>query len=169
MERFREIGSDKDSLHRIEMWEAGYDMFKKHPVLGVGYENFGAVFQVYYDPEAKVSASHNIFVQAASELGSVGVIVYLILIWTNFSVNRNTRKISEENGHLLYKNLALGFSAALVAFLVGGMFVTVLYYPFFWFNLSFSVALNNITRRKYMGKPGAGRKNLHKRLTKRII
>jgi hypothetical protein len=44
--------------------------------------------------------------------------------------------------------MAHGFDAALVAYLVTGFFVTVLYYPFFWINLAFSVSLRETTRRR---------------------
>jgi hypothetical protein len=44
--------------------------------------------------------------------------------------------------------MAKAFDGALIGFLVGGYFVTVLYYPFFWINLAMTVALHNSTLRE---------------------
>jgi hypothetical protein len=44
--------------------------------------------------------------------------------------------------------MAHGFDGALIGYLVGGYFVTVLYYPFFWINLAMTVMLYNVTRRR---------------------
>ena len=53
-----------------------------------------------------------------------------------------------------------GLDSALVAYLVAGFFVTVLYYPFFWINLAFTVSLYHTTtlelRRQGAVATGAG-------------
>jgi len=52
-----------------------------------------------------------------------------------------------------------------VCFLVNGYFVTVLYYPFFWINLAFTVALGAVAQRAY-GRPvaAAGGRTKHSNL-----
>jgi hypothetical protein len=44
--------------------------------------------------------------------------------------------------------MAYGLDGALVSYLIAGFFVTVLYYPFFWVNLTFSSALLLTVRRR---------------------
>jgi hypothetical protein len=44
-------------------------------------------------------------------------------------------------------NLSYGLDAGLIGFLVAGCFVTVLFYPFFWMQITMIVMLNNVTRK----------------------
>jgi len=48
------------------------------------------------------------------------------------------------NKFILY--MAHGLDGALVGYLVSGFFVTVLYYPYFWINLSMTVALHGAAK-----------------------
>src|SRR5690606_41658911 len=74
---------------------------------------------------------------------------FLALIGATFFTNARTRKVAKrvnEWGDFL-RALAFGLDAALVGYLVAGFFVTVLYYPFFWMNLSMTAAAHCVTRR----------------------
>jgi hypothetical protein len=53
--------------------------------------------------------------------------------------------------------MAHGLDGALIGFLVGGFFVTVLYYPFFWINLAMTVALYNVTSKQVMAARASAR------------
>ena len=44
--------------------------------------------------------------------------------------------------------MTYGLDMGLVGYLVAGTFVTVFYYPFFWVQIAFIVALHNITKNK---------------------
>src|SRR5690606_18189868 len=91
--------------------------------------------------------SHNIFVQAGAELGVTGLILFSSLILASLLLTRKVRLRATrrlETRH--YEHLANGLDGALLGFVVSGFFVTVLYYPYFWVNLSFTVALYNVVR-----------------------
>ena len=53
-------------------------------------------------------------------------------------------KDDRENWFVYY--MAHGLDGALVGFIVSGLFVTVLYYPYFWINFAMTVALNGIAK-----------------------
>lgn len=138
--RFATAGEDRTSITRLERWERGLEMAGKYPILGVGYGNWSVAVRKLYDVEGDLS--HNIFIECVSELGYVGLAMFLALILGCFASNRQTRRLAGENRFVFY--LAHGLDGALVGFLASGFFVTVLYYPYFWVNLALTAALNRI-------------------------
>ena len=153
MQRFREMGDDEDSLQRLALWEYGLlNVIPKYPVLGVGYHNW-LEYGLYAAPEGvgpyqNIQESHNIYIQAASELGITGLVVFLLLILFAFINNARTRKITKALDNKLLFNLSYAFDAGLIGYLVAGSFVTVLYYPFFWVQIAMIVMLNNVANQK---------------------
>lgn len=148
IERFQAIGEDESSTRRIGYWKDGIGIVRNHPILGIGHENWLPYYQRYYDPTGELP--HNIFVEAATELGYTGLAAFLFLIAGTFIVNRQTRKLASrlptaQNRFLTA--MAFAFDGALVAFIMGGLFVTILYYPYFWINLAMTTALHTSTRR----------------------
>jgi putative inorganic carbon (HCO3(-)) transporter len=146
-QRLTESGTDKTSVQRIIYWTHGIEMTNEFPVLGVGYSNWLAYYVDHYSGEVQVC--HNIFIQAAAELGYTGLVAFLLLIGCTFMLNARSRALAIRagpNGRLTY-HLAIGFDGALIGFMVSGFFVTVLYYPYFWINLAMTVALNTIAKR----------------------
>ena len=155
--RFAAAGDDGTSQLRLNYWRNGIEMTNDHPVLGVGYGNWLAYYQDHY--EGRVQLSHNIFVQAAAELGYTGLAAFLLLIGCTFVINSRSRALAIRagpQGHLTYC-LANGFDGALIGFLVSGFFVTVLYYPYFWINLSMTVALYTVARQLPVAAPSRQR------------
>jgi putative inorganic carbon (HCO3(-)) transporter len=154
-DRFRTIGTDRSSLQRRERWTNGLDMARTHPVLGVGYGNWQTYYEKYYRTgsmtlEESRLLSHNIFIECMSELGYVGLGVFVLLIFATLRMNYRTRRLASASRappHSFIIELAYGLDGALVSYLVCGYTVTVLYYPFFWINLAFTVALNAIAHR----------------------
>lgn len=145
LDRFRSIGEDETSMSRRVYWDAGLEALRENPVLGIGYANWSTYMNERYEG---MGLPHNIFVQAASELGYVGFFALLFLIASSFIVNAQTRKMLrklKERGRFL-SMMAIGLDGALVGFLVSGQFVTVLYYPYLWINLAMTVALYNSAR-----------------------
>jgi putative inorganic carbon (HCO3(-)) transporter len=146
-QRLSESGTDKTSLQRITYWTHGIEMANESPLLGVGYANWMPYYQDRYGGDVKVC--HNIFIQAVSELGYTGLVAFLLLIGCTFMLNARSRALAIRagpNGRLTY-HLAIGLDGALIGFMVSGFFVTVLYYPYFWINLSMTVALNTVAKR----------------------
>jgi len=84
-----------------------------------------------------------------SELGYVGLIAFLLLIFSTYKNNSETINLSRQIDSRFLYNLAVSLNLSLLAYLVAGFFVTVLYYPYFWINLAMTVSLNNITKIKY--------------------
>lgn len=145
LSRTKEMGgvTDTTASNRLARWGKGVEMVKKNPLLGVGYQNWAVADAKYFDGEGQ--ECHNIFIECASELGFPGLFVFVLLIIACFRSNFETIRTALLSGDIFAANLAKSLNLALIAYLVAGCFVTVLYYPYFWVNLAMSVALNNIT------------------------
>jgi len=146
--RFRTAGDDGTSQNRLNYWADGIEIANQHPLLGIGYDNWMPYYLTYYNP--KGALPHNIFIEAAAELGYVGLLVFLGLIVYTFAENARTRKVTRLDGptpNRFVYYMAYGFDGALIGYLVSGMFVTVLFYPYFWVNLAFTIGLASVARK----------------------
>jgi probable O-glycosylation ligase (exosortase A-associated) len=146
-ERLQSSGEDNTSVIRLTVWKAGLEMMDKYPAFGIGYENWTTYYSNFYTvPEQLSFLPHNIFIQAGAELGYTGLSIFCLMILFTFVNNYRTRKLALtiDNKFMFYT--AHGLDAALIGFMVSGSFVTVLYYPYFWINMAFTVALNNIAK-----------------------
>lgn len=168
-ERFSSAGQDKTSMMRKVYWLNGLEMAKAHPVLGIGYENWMEHYALYYRNSPisdaydihTVQVAHNIFIQCMAELGYVGLFVFFCIIVGTLVVNHETRKIVRSGRAPPDKfivHMAWALDGAMCSYLVAGFFVTVLYYPFFWVNLAFTVALNQIAKRSAADAAAAQRR-----------
>ena len=71
---------------RLRIWQHTLDMILDHPVFGVGLDNWSAYYPRYdrgdvIGIEVAPDRPHNDWLWIWSELGSVGFVVYLILLW----------------------------------------------------------------------------------------
>jgi O-antigen ligase len=148
-ERTINMGDTRDITGhaRVQRWEKGIEMIRRRPILGVGFRNWGVADRLYFNGNGDLS--HNIIIECASELGLVGLVVYILLVIINFKNNFETIRIARNNSQFTV-NVAKSLNLALIAYLIAGFFVTVLFYPYFWINISMSVALNNITKNNYL-------------------
>jgi putative inorganic carbon (hco3(-)) transporter len=147
MARLEASGEDRTSINRLERWDKGLEMAARYPVFGVGYYNWAVADARFYGEAG--SLSHNIYIQCLSELGYVGLAVFLLMILYSFINNALTRRLAAKEENRFIYLMAYGLDAGLVGFLVSGFFVTVLYYPYFWINLAMTVALNHIARSRH--------------------
>lgn len=72
----------QSNTERLLMWQSAYEMFKDHPILGVGLGQYAPKYlNEYKSPEAKErqNHSHNNFLQMLAENGSVGFVGFLLL------------------------------------------------------------------------------------------
>lgn len=152
IQRFTQMGDDKNSITRLAYWSYGWEVIKDHPLLGIGYDNW--LSYAHFDrPEGivwgRTQLPHNIYIEVASESGFLGFFSFMFLVIYAFVINARTRKMALQLKHKLFNFMTYGFSMGLVGYLVAGTFVTVLYYPFFWVQIAFIVALHNITKNKF--------------------
>jgi O-antigen ligase len=149
-QRFDQAGSDKTSLHRIERWHDGVDSMQKYPVLGVGFEAWSEYYPQHYQVEIEGTLLvHNVFLQCGTELGYVGLSLFVVMILACFANTRKVRKLSREKEDQFLAIMSYGFDAALLGFLGSGFFVTVLYYPYFWIHCALTTCMYTAAQKKF--------------------
>lgn len=145
LQRLRESGEDKTSTNRTVYWERGLDLMSDRPVLGIGYKNWVPWHEASFGRKAM---PHNIFIEAGAEMGYLGLVSFLALIGGTLALNARTRRLARargEAGRFVF-DMAHALDAAMIGYLAGGFFVTVLFYPYFWINLAMTAALHNTAR-----------------------
>lgn len=74
--------SDTSSTERIALWREAAGAIGENPLLGVGLGNYLAAARPLYAPDAPFYA-HNLYLDAATEIGLVGLLLFLALfIWS---------------------------------------------------------------------------------------
>ena len=121
-------GNDATLQMRTSLWKSGILIFNDHIVTGCGFKCVDQVHKSYPDPEgyvARLRGMHNNFVQLAVDTGILGLATW-VWIWVAFfwQVRRKlvSPTISSEERWVLYAS-----SAALIAFLTGGVFESNFY------------------------------------------
>ncbi len=148
-QRFQSSGGDRTSLHRIERWKHGMEALNEHPIFGVGFDIWDIYYPDHYDPRIKgTPLVHNIFIQCGSELGYTGLSVFGAMIVACFLTTRKVRKLCQACQDKFLHTISYGFDAALIGLLASGLFVTVLYYPFFWIHCALTVCLHTAAVKK---------------------
>lgn len=157
MDRFHNTGeeADRTGQDRIHLWKQGLRMAGDYPVLGVGINNYVYYNNTFLD-DPNNHEPHNVFIQALSESGLLGLSLLVVILVLAFRSNAQVRRMLRENGRddpfLLNASHALDVS--LIAWMVGGFFLTVLYYPFLWIDLMLVTALHGATVR--LSQEGSG-------------
>jgi len=74
----------QSNSERLLMWQSAWQMFKDHPILGIGYGQYIQAYQTQYiSPLAKektLQHAHNNFMQILAECGLVGFAAFILLL-----------------------------------------------------------------------------------------
>ncbi len=143
MSTVREIHSGT-AEERILSWKAAWAMFLDHP-LGVGGNNFQVLFPRYQPPELKRGmygrVAHSLWFTLLPELGVPGVFIYLFLLYRNIKDILWLKDPSESDNESKYLHaLSLAFLASFAGFFSAASFLSVLYYPHYWYLTAILVA-----------------------------
>ncbi len=153
---------------RIYLWKNALKIFAVHPILGVGPNNAG-VWVISYDETEQGArdwgrALHSIYFTLLSELGIVGTFLFFAMIYYGEKDKKYIRnyykdslsfleklKISEFKIKILSNQiresyfLSLALTGALIGYLSTGIFLSILYYGWFWMIMTYTVILFNVT------------------------
>lgn len=117
----RDTANDESYQNRVRSWHAGWEMFKDHPLTGVGAGVFATANGSQYFP-ARVKLwmqPHNLYVQVMAELGLVGIVAFAVflgsLIALNLRLRRQVRTAADEPPWYRHFPSACLFSLAVLA------------------------------------------------------
>jgi probable O-glycosylation ligase (exosortase A-associated) len=118
---------------RTDAWKAGIRMFMRQPAFGVGAFNFATAYaRPGYGTErgGKWRAAHSLYIQTLAELGIVGILWLLAMIFLIARAgHRASKNLSPGTGNY---GAAIGMAVqlSLLVFLIAGAFLSCLYYPY---------------------------------------
>jgi len=136
-----------ETIDRIDFWKASISMFMDHP-FGVGVKNFEKMVP-YYDPRNPGKDAHNTYVLCYSEIGILGITLFLIIIGETFLQLRRIRlavkNTQHENDITLH---TLVITTVLIIYLLGYMMThSNLYTEMLWILLAMPICLENATQK----------------------
>jgi O-antigen ligase len=103
---------------RLALWGAAGIMFLGHPVLGVGYGNYRALYHDYI-PGSRPNEldAHNLYLQFLSETGIIGFLVFCFLVG---ALTRIALKLAG-SADPYFRLMGIGLGGALAATLIHGL------------------------------------------------
>jgi hypothetical protein len=146
---------ESTATSRFLFWDAGWKMFLDHP-LGVGGGNFQVRFPEYqsdwFGRDMWGMVSHSLWFTLIPELGILGIILYFALLFINFKDIFFLKKLKiyweDEDFKYLYY-LSLAFIASFAGFFSSASFLSVLYYPHYWYIIALVVVAKRIAVDKF--------------------
>jgi putative inorganic carbon (hco3(-)) transporter len=125
---------------RRELLERAASVAISRPIVAVGMGNF----HIY---SIKEKAAHNAYLEIAAELGVMGLIAYLILIFAPlrslYRIERQTRGMRSESEREMYW-LSVCLQAAFIAYMVCSFFASIQYLWYLYYTAAYAVALRQI-------------------------
>jgi O-antigen ligase len=111
-----QAGSLEQADIRSVIWSTSFNIFKDHPIFGIGFGNFPEFYQRYLKVPSEIFGhAHNDFLNVAVNAGIVGLLAF-IFMWVVFLKNLLRRYKEKKEGYA--KALILGGVLSVVAFLL---------------------------------------------------
>jgi O-antigen ligase len=160
---------------RLELWGLGVSMWRAHPLLGVGAGNYRWVVGDYQTEAQMVKFGHSLTgsiiahslpVECIAELGSAGAIALLVLLWCTWrDLGKVVHQIPppREAPPELDPDLAQlrcyadALRGAILAIMVAGAFLSMLWYSHLWVLLAVGSAVPFVYRRIHQREAGGQR------------
>ncbi len=131
--------ADESSLERLEAWVTGINMLKSSPLWGIGKGQFSEYYYI---------TAHNTFVLEAAELGLIGMILWVSVLYTAFKIVilaiRRYRDRADARVPYIW---ARALRASLCGIVVGTNFLSLGYHPLIWTYFALPGAFYLATRR----------------------
>jgi putative inorganic carbon (HCO3(-)) transporter len=144
--RFETAGSDQTSTSRMDYWEAGIDMAKQHPLLGVGYKSFPEHYHQFYKVRdgsflsKRKEVAHNSIIEVVSTLGIPALTLYIWFHFSVFSSNSLLKKHKNPEPKLKFlESFRISLNGAILVYFVGAMFMSITFYPYIYLLLAFAI------------------------------
>lgn len=127
------IESDESAKSRFTSWELSFELFKEHPLVGIGMHNFGYYMGHRHEGRqwgVRGHVAHSIWMQALAEGGGMVFVPFVsMLIFFYLRIEKAKKLAINEKDSIEICSLQAGF----VSFLVAATFVNRLFYePIYW-------------------------------------
>lgn len=151
MNRITSIGntSDSSTSYRISIWKGAIDMIKDYwyRPIGQGTVAFNRIYPLYSYSGVGAEHTHNLFLQMIIELGILGVITFLGVIFKFYQTLGNALKICKDK---VLSIQIIAFISGMSGFLVQSLFDNTWYNNriilIFWIFVGLAMVLTNLVK-----------------------
>jgi hypothetical protein len=130
------IEAEASSMERLECWYEGMTMWRETPIIGVGAGQF---------TDHHFLTAHNSYVLAAAELGTPGLFLFLLVLWSSLKIPIVILRRSNDKQLIAW---AAALLASLAGLSVGIFFLSFCYHPVLWVWLGAAGALAVVAERE---------------------
>ena len=153
---YNEIG-EQSALGRLHLWQVAVKMAESEP-FGVGLRNYEPAYNAYdfsYGQYGVDRAAHSSHLQVLAELGYPGAVVWILQFSVAFAIVYRIRRRSHQLAPVaasFVTSVANCLVASMVAFLVGGSFVSLAVNDLTWLTFAMLAALDRMVPALAAGK-----------------
>jgi len=142
---------DESFRGRISENLAAVNMFREFPLMGVGANNFNPNYLEYsrdigLDERLEERSPHSLYLEIMAELGVVGLIWLLALLWTTFAGLRQAQKDFINSRKPDYANMCLAIGTGIIGYLIAGIFLHVTHLVFFLMLFAISMPISILAK-----------------------
>ncbi|HUQ88890.1 MAG TPA: putative O-glycosylation ligase, exosortase A system-associated [Vicinamibacterales bacterium] len=143
---------DDSQQSRLHFWQVAVAMANDRPWLGVGHKGYEPAYNQYDWTHGEFMtnrAVHSAWFGVLADLGYPGLLIFLTVTFSSLFACRRVRKwwrrgdLPGPLGHY-----AIGLETAMVAFMVGGSFVSFHYNEMLWHFFALTMALERVAVRE---------------------
>lgn len=129
----------------------GWMMFRDHPILGVGVENYPVHYQEYsrrvgLDPRTEQRSPHNLYVEILAERGLLGFGFFALILWMAYRSLMAARRDFMRMENQSYLGLVTAYSIGMFSYFTGSMFMHSAYPRFMWLLIGIALALSQLSQ-----------------------
>ena len=139
---------DESQQSRLHFWQVAVAMANDRPILGVGHAGYQRAYNEYDWTEGQFltnRAVHSAWFGVLAEQGYPGLLIFIAIVVSSLRACRRVRKAAtrgEIPGPL--GPYAVAFETSLIAFIVGGSFVSFQYCEMLWHYFALTMALERV-------------------------
>jgi O-antigen ligase len=139
---------DDSATSRLHFWQVAVAMANDRPFVGVGHRGYEPAYNQYDWTAGQYKtnrAVHSAWFGVLAELGYPGLILFLAIILSSLRACRRVRKAAQRGelpGNMGPYGVAL--EASLIAFCIGGSFVSFHYNEMLWHFFGLTIALERV-------------------------
>jgi len=141
---------DASGGRRINFWLATFDMLEDNP-MGLGIYGYQILSPSYLDEslldqfgKGEARAVHSLWFQSLSEVGWLGFVIFLTLLFSIYRYSNRAKKRAIELNLVEQYYLIVAIEASLLSFMVAGSFLDVFRSEIFYWLMMFNIAMSSV-------------------------
>jgi O-antigen ligase len=139
---------EDSALSRLHFWAVAVDMAQANPLFGVGLRGYASAYNDYdflHGRYGQSRAVHSSWFGILAELGYPGIILFALILFNAFRTCHRIRKAAKNLSSLHeLGQMAIALEAGLVAYVIGGSFLSFQYTEILWHFIVLTIVLERL-------------------------